>query len=554
MLSLKLPKLFFVLLAVVFVLNLIQACFTELLYDEAYYWYYAQHLNWGYFDHPPLVAVLIKLSHLFFDGELGVRFMSCLLSIGTYSILWLLVKHPRKKAYVVHFFLLVFSFPLLNAYGFFTLPDTSLLFFTALFLLVYKRFLKNPTTLTSLLLGVVMAALLYSKYHAVLVIFFVFLSNVALIKSGKAWLAVAIALGCYTPHLVWLYHNDFVSIRYHLFERPNQAYTFEKFTLRYFLNLLAIVGLLFYWVYKSLITYKATDKFSKALLYLTYGIIIFFFISSFNRKVQAQWIIVICIPLVVIAFNYLLENAKSRVWMYRMGILSLLLLLYARAWLIYQPLLPFPFETHGNTTWVKELHTKAGAIPVVFENSYRRASMYTFYSGNPAFSLNNYMYRKNQYSIDTSEERVRHKKIAYITSHRKQGDFIYTHPEGKAFHGVFINDFQSYRKLECIVEKHSTGNIFALKVYNPYPFAIPLDALQYTVTYSNAHKQVTELLPLKVTPRVKHKILLSAKDTVFYTFQLPLPHVIESQKYFRVSISENELLPGLQGKSTKLQE
>ena len=54
--SQKFPRLFFILLAVLFVLNLVQASITELIYDEAYYWYYAQNLSWGYFDHPSMVA------------------------------------------------------------------------------------------------------------------------------------------------------------------------------------------------------------------------------------------------------------------------------------------------------------------------------------------------------------------------------------------------------------------------------------------------------------------------------------------------------------------
>ncbi len=100
----KFPKLFLILLAILFVLNLFQASFTELIYDEAYYWYYAQNLAWGYFDHPPMVAFLVKLSSFFFNGELGVRFMSILLSVGTYILLWILIDNPKKKDYVVHFF------------------------------------------------------------------------------------------------------------------------------------------------------------------------------------------------------------------------------------------------------------------------------------------------------------------------------------------------------------------------------------------------------------------------------------------------------------------
>lgn len=549
----KFPRLFLILLAVLFILNLVQGYFTELIYDEAYYWYYAQNLDWGYFDHPPMVAFLIKLSSFLFDGELGVRFMSCVLSVGTYLILWELIDNPKKKDFVIHFFLLLFSMTLMNAYGFLTLPDTPLLFFTALFLLLYKRFLNNPTIWISIFMGVVMAALMYSKYHAVLVILFVFLSNLKLIKDKKAWLAVAIALVCYTPHFLWLYQNDFVSIKYHLYERPNQAYSFTKFTLGYFVNLIAIFGLLFYWVYLSLIKTKSTNKFIKALLYLTYGVVIFFFISSFNRRVQTQWVIIISIPMAVLAFNHLIENAISRKWMYRIGIVSMVILIYARVWLVNRDLLPIIFETHGNKQWVSDLNSKAGDIPIIFENSYRSAPMYEFYSGKPAFSLNNHMYRKNQYSIDNSEERVRNKKVLYVSKYRKSGDITYTYPDGTVFYGIFVNDFESYRKLECIVEEPHEKSTYTLKVYNPYEFDILLDKLKYTVAYSNKYKQVKELVPLKVKNLSHNKTVLKSRDTIFFQFELPKPKM-ENHGYFRIGIAENGLLPGLNGKPVKLKE
>ena len=161
----KLPRLFLVFISIIFSINLLQAHFTELIFDEAYYWYFAQNMAWGYFDHPPMVALLIKISSFLFDGELGVRFMSCLLSIGTLFFLWQMIDSQRKKDFIPHFFVLALSMTLLNAYGFFTLPDTPLLFFTALFLWVYKKFIQAPSLLLAVLMGAVMAALMYSKYH-----------------------------------------------------------------------------------------------------------------------------------------------------------------------------------------------------------------------------------------------------------------------------------------------------------------------------------------------------------------------------------------------------
>ena len=285
----KLPKTLLYLLIALFAINMAQSYFTELIFDEAYYWYYAQNMAWGYFDHPPMVALMIKLSSFFFNDELGVRFVSCLLSVATFLILWQLIDHPKKERYGVQFFVLVFSMTLINAYGFFTLPDTPFLFFTALFLLVYKKFINKPSVLLALGLGIVMAALMYSKYHAVLVIIFTLLSNMKLVFNKYAWLSVVVALICYTPHFLWLYENEFVSIKYHLYERPNRAYEFGDFTLGYFVNLVALFGLTFPWIYKSLFKTRAKDQFTKALLYLTYGVLVFFFVSSFNRRIQTQF-------------------------------------------------------------------------------------------------------------------------------------------------------------------------------------------------------------------------------------------------------------------------
>ncbi|TMU55440.1 ArnT family glycosyltransferase [Flagellimonas algicola] len=550
----KFPRLFYLLLAALFVLNLIQASFTELIFDEAYYWYYAQNLDWGYFDHPPMVAFLIKLSSLFFDGELGVRFISCVLSAGTYLVLWSAIDHPKKKDYVLHFFLLLFSMTLMNAYGFFTLPDTPLLFFTALFLLLYKKFLEKPSIWTTIALGLVMAALMYSKYHAVLVILFVFLSNIKLVFNGKAWLAVVVALLCYVPHFMWLFEHDFVSIKYHLFERPNQAYSFEKFTLGYILNLVAIFGLLFYWVYYALIKDKDSDKFSKALRFLTYGVILFFFVSSFNRRVQTQWVIIISIPLAIIAFKHLIENAKSRKWIFRMGIASAILMCYARVWLVHQPLLPIVYEAHGNKAWVNDLDSKLGDATVVFENSYRRAPMYEFYTGKPSFSLNNAFYRKNQYSIDDSEERVRGKNIAMVSMYRKSGDISYLNAKGTQFFGVFMDDFYSLRKLACISEQNPENGNWSLKVFNPYPFDVALDSLRYAIAYTDDYKKVKGSVPLKVEPVSPKQTIVKSKDTVYYKFQFPKSEKLENAGYFRIGLGYGSLIPGLNGTPIKIED
>ena len=49
------------------------------MFDEAYYWMWSKHLALSYYDHPPLIAVIIHLGTMIAgDTEFGVRLVSIL--------------------------------------------------------------------------------------------------------------------------------------------------------------------------------------------------------------------------------------------------------------------------------------------------------------------------------------------------------------------------------------------------------------------------------------------------------------------------------------------
>lgn len=61
---------------------------ANLLVEEAYYWNYSNHLDFSFLDHPPMVALLIKLGTLIFGvNEFGVRVATifCLILTGYFS-------------------------------------------------------------------------------------------------------------------------------------------------------------------------------------------------------------------------------------------------------------------------------------------------------------------------------------------------------------------------------------------------------------------------------------------------------------------------------------
>jgi 4-amino-4-deoxy-L-arabinose transferase-like glycosyltransferase len=223
----RISKLWFWLL-IFTLLNLVTALFTELYNDEAYYWAYSRFLDWGYFDHPPVIALLIKIGYAIIPGELGVRLLS-LLSVS--AGLWLISKTSQTKD-VKLFVLLMFSVFPFFLFGFTALPDSPMLFSIALFFWTYQQFIKDESWKWTLVLAVVMAFMLYTKYMGVLIILFTLTSNLNLLKRKWFWLASIIGAFLFLPHLYWQYVNDFPSVQYHLVDRSAKAYNYS-FTLEY---------------------------------------------------------------------------------------------------------------------------------------------------------------------------------------------------------------------------------------------------------------------------------------------------------------------------------
>ena len=79
-------KAILILLGGIFLIRLIFLILSplELSPDEAYYWDWSRHLDWGYYSKPPMVAWLIGLSTSVLPvTEFGVRFPAVMLSVFT---------------------------------------------------------------------------------------------------------------------------------------------------------------------------------------------------------------------------------------------------------------------------------------------------------------------------------------------------------------------------------------------------------------------------------------------------------------------------------------
>src|SRR5678816_3593897 len=81
------------------ILTFIQSAFTELLDDEAYYWVYSRFLDWGYFDHPPMIALMIKAGYSLFPNPFGLRLFTVLMSTATLIMIDSLLEKQNYKLF-----------------------------------------------------------------------------------------------------------------------------------------------------------------------------------------------------------------------------------------------------------------------------------------------------------------------------------------------------------------------------------------------------------------------------------------------------------------------
>ncbi|MGL4806175.1 MAG: ArnT family glycosyltransferase, partial [Bacteroidales bacterium] len=199
------------------IVNVIQCIFTPLHYDEAYYWMFSQFLDWGYFDHPPMTPLLIHLGNLISSNELGVRIIISLLQPIYLFLFWVFIKRDDFTAKdAILYFLVAISIPLLEMNGFIATPDAPLMFFTVIFLGCFEKYRASNSYLWSVLTGVSMALLAYSKYHGAIVVICTLAANITILKRPKTYLAALTAILLLSPHFIWQYQNDFASFKYHL--------------------------------------------------------------------------------------------------------------------------------------------------------------------------------------------------------------------------------------------------------------------------------------------------------------------------------------------------
>jgi dolichol-phosphate mannosyltransferase len=215
-------------------LRLFYSARVELMPEETYYWNYARHLDIGYLDHPPMVAWLIAAgTRVFGSGEFGVRFgaicTGVIATLFVHRLTFNLFGRPSALVAAV----LVQTLPFFFLTGFLITPDAPLMAAWAASLHFLERALVANRRGAWWGAGLCLGIGLLSKYSIVLLALSAFVF--ALIDANaRRWLrrpepygAALLALGVFSPVIVWNARNDWVSFLFQtsrrLADRPQFA-------------------------------------------------------------------------------------------------------------------------------------------------------------------------------------------------------------------------------------------------------------------------------------------------------------------------------------------
>ncbi|HTI57771.1 glycosyltransferase family 39 protein [Mucilaginibacter sp.] len=239
-----------ILILITFLIRLWLAAYTGLGIGEAYYFRGAVHLEWSYFDQPPLFFWLSGASIKIFGlTNLGLRFPAVLLFAGTSWLLFVITRRlftARAGFWAVAVMNLSAVFTVAIACWF--QPDAPLMFFwlASVYFIVELMFAPGAkdtrrmrssrrTWLLWIMTGICLGLATLSKYHVLFIFVGVFLF-MATNKDQRHWLwhpgpyiAILITILFAFPVLWWNYNNNWASFVF----QGSRAGTGSKFQLHF---------------------------------------------------------------------------------------------------------------------------------------------------------------------------------------------------------------------------------------------------------------------------------------------------------------------------------
>jgi 4-amino-4-deoxy-L-arabinose transferase-like glycosyltransferase len=429
-----------VLLAAAAAVRLLVAAFVPLVPDEAYYWEWSRHLAAGYFDHPPVIAWLIRAGTLVGGATpLGVRagpIVAGFLGSCAAAALANRLGGPRGARRLA---VLLSVVPLAAVGLILATPDAPLLACSAVMLWAIDHALGRATAPAEAVQpadpvphthwpaagwwiagGVALGCGASSKYTvvlipaAVLAAFAISPELRAELRRPGPYIACGVAAGVFLPVVTWNAHHDWVSFRFQLHHGlgpvTGPAYMRELGLAGGQAGLVSPV--LFVLAVGAAAHAVSRPRTPRRFVLGVIAVFVwaFFAVSAIRRPVEANWPAIAVLPALVLLATWMPGARRAR-WE-RIGVAiggAMVLGIYGLA-LLPVPLLPARADPLGRAFGWDELaravaadrphDSGTGSRVWLAADRYQDAAELAFnLPGNPAVFSLNLAGRPNQYDL-----------------------------------------------------------------------------------------------------------------------------------------------------------
>lgn len=312
--------------------------------DEAYYWMWSRHLDLGYFDHSPLVAYFIRLTTLFSQSELWVRFPGIIVSVAISILCWILSQQMFKSEKIsAGSVILLNTFPLTMTGTILITPDIPAFLFWALAVFFFWQIVRTGNTVYWYVTGVMFGLSLLSKYTGVLLapslfLFLLMTDERRWLKTIHPYASFLIGLIFFMPVVYWNSRHDWISFAFQ-FGHGLGGQTYSAGRLIEYIGGQLLVASPFLWLIGMAATSVYLFSKSKEKLFLSLTslpIILFFGFSSLKRLAGPNWPACAYLTFSIAATELLFTNAKrwkEALWAFAITVsflISFLAMLHAR--------------------------------------------------------------------------------------------------------------------------------------------------------------------------------------------------------------------------------
>ncbi|MBN4080594.1 glycosyltransferase family 39 protein [Beggiatoa alba] len=285
-------------------IRLVLAYWIPLTGDEAYFISWGKNLDYGYYDHPPMVGWFLSFMLLFGDATLWLRLPGILMFTFMGIVIYRLLKgveQDNERQIKAAFAAILFLIAPLNLLSVLITTDTPLILWSFISAFYFYKAQYRDQTSKYLLAGFFLGLAFYSKFFAGLLglayLFYVliFIRNQRGLKPYTGILIILLAASPFIIlNLIWNYNNCWNNYLFNFLNRTTDAH-FSWTTIGIYLGLLLYLitpPLLWYAFKHSKVSYL---KLVRQPLGIYLGLfvlpLLLFLLLAFFKKIGLHWLL-----------------------------------------------------------------------------------------------------------------------------------------------------------------------------------------------------------------------------------------------------------------------